>query len=63
MKNFDVEVVYTFHGWAQVKAKTKEEAEEIARQNMTAIRPTVENNGCEKILDFSCETVADTETF
>lgn len=63
MKKFDVDVVYTFHGWCQVVAKSQEEAEEIARQNMTACRPTIEDNGCDKINDFSCDTMADTETF
>lgn len=62
MKQYDVEVVYTFHGWCKVMAKSQDQAEEIARKNMTACRPTIEDNGCDKIKDFSCDTMADTET-
>lgn len=63
MKKFDVDVVYTFHGWCQVEAKTQEEAEEIARKNMTAGHPQIEDGGCDRIKDYSCEILADTETF
>ena len=60
-KTFDVDLCYIFHAWCKVKAKSLEEAQNIAFQNMTAISPKVENNNCDKIVDWTCEHLADTE--
>ena len=60
MRTFNVNLSFVFDGYCEVKAKSLEEAKEIARENMRSWGASLSNNNCDKITFYESDLHAET---